>query len=188
MAGLNHAKQDQHINLPASMKKRCHCIRHGNQSDHASHPAPPRRLIRVLAGLFLLTLAIGQVRAAEGEFPLVQPGALKGASFNFYYGPDNKAVFSPGFTWTFSAAKTIITAGKHPIPADILEHLAAGDKKVHWIEADWQISGNHYLILSRVKIDGHTNRATWSLPLGYTAPTLIRIGAHQYVFSPKLQP
>ena len=186
MAGLNHAKQYQHINLPGPMKKRSHFIRHGTRSDHADHPSPPWRLIFLLTGLF--SLAIGQVRAAEGEFPPVQPGALKGASFNFYYGPDNKAVFSPGFTWTFSTAKTTITAGKHPIAADILEHLAAGGKKVHRIEADWHISGNHYLILSRVKIDGHTNRATWSLPLGYTAPTLIRIGEHQYVFTPKLQP
>ena len=136
--------------------------------------------------LLLLTclLASAVLALAQGNYSPVVTADLVEASFNHYYGPNLKAVIPPDFSWTFSKTNLVIKAAKGPIPADLLDHLAGGRKDVKTIEAGWKVEAGE-LVITGIKLDGQPTRTLAKLPVGRTAPTVIRIGKHQYVFVPK---
>lgn len=129
-----------------------------------------------------LVVATGTVRA-QGHYAPVADSDLIGASFNHYYDANMKAVIPPDFSWTFTATNLVIKLGKGPIPADLLQQLAAGAKDVKTIVAGWKVEAGQ-LVITGPTVDGEPRRTMVKLPVNRTAPTVIRIGQHQYVFSP----
>ncbi len=138
-----------------------------------------RGLLLAVALTFLAGNAL-----AQGDYAPVVKTDLVGAKFNHYYGPNDKAVIPPDFSWSFTATNLVIAAGKGPIPADLIDQLAPGVKEVKHLEADWKLEAGR-LVVSSIKVDGKPTRTIAKLPVGRTAPTtVIRIGARQYVFVP----
>lgn len=136
----------------------------------------------------ILILAMGLISApvqarAQGHYEPVVAGDLVGAKFNHYYDANMKAVIPPDFSWNFTATNLTIRAGKGAIPADLLMQLAGGMKDVKLIEAGWKLTAGE-LVVSGIRLDGKPTRTMAKLSVFRTAPTVIRIGVHQYVFTP----
>lgn len=138
--------------------------------------------LRAFLTVFAVVVVTGTVRA-QGHYAPVVDADLIGASFNHYYDANMKAVIPPDFSWTFTATNLVIKSGKGSIPTDLLQQLAAGAKDVKTIVAGWKVEAGQ-LIITGPTVDGESRHTMVKLPVSRTAPTVIRIGRHQYVFSP----
>lgn len=77
------------------------------------------------------------------------------------------------------ARKALIAHGcKHP---DLKRHIEAWQKLK---EAAWKVEAGE-LVFSGIKVNDKPTRTLAKLPAYRTVPTVIRIGKHQYVFSPR---
>jgi hypothetical protein len=135
-----------------------------------------------LAG-FAGFLALVSLTLAQGNSAPVVAEDLVGAKFNHYYDAQMKAVSPPDFAWTFTRSNLVIQATTGAIPADLLGLLAGDRKDVKTIEAGWKVEAGE-LVITGIRLDGQPTRTLAKLPVGRTAPTVIRIGKHQYVFVP----
>lgn len=142
------------------------------------------KLLSLWAVLTAVALVVptGTARA-QGHYAPVVDADLIGAAFNHYYDANMKAVIPPDFSWTFTATNLVIKPSKGSIPADLLQQLAAGAKDVKTIVAGWKVEAGQ-LVITGPTVDGVPRRTMVKLPINRTAPTVIRIGRHQYVFSP----
>jgi hypothetical protein len=125
--------------------------------------------------------------ACGGNYAPVVTTDLIGAKFNHYYDANMKAVAPPDFAWSFTATNLVIQSRSGPIPTDLLQELAAGKTEVKRIEATWKIETGE-LVITEIKLDGVLTTTLSRLPVARTAPTVIRIGRHQYVFVPHREP
>jgi hypothetical protein len=134
-------------------------------------------------GLFALValVPVGPL-AAQGQYTPVTEDEVIKMKLNHYFTPDKKS-HAPDFEWTFTKTEFVLKKGKGAIPADLLGRLLPDGKAADEVRGKWALDGKGRLTLTEIKAGDTAGKKDVSLPICKTAPTVIRIGETQYVFS-----
>lgn len=120
------------------------------------------------------------VPGASSVREVVESTVLK-LRLNHYYTSD-KQFRQADFTWTFSDSGFSITEGTGAISHDLIVLLLDEYRPVKRLEGAWELKQGQ-LRLSLLKCDGADVDKEAMLPIYHTAPTVVRIGDPQHVFS-----
>lgn len=139
-------------------------------------------VLSVVVSCFQL-MAITSARA-QGEYSPVSEANVVALTLNHYFTADEKT-HEPDFAWTFTKTDFVVKKGKGAIPADIIEKLLSKRTTADEIRGKWKLAdkGGQRHVLTEIKADDEAGRKEVNLRIYKTAPSVVRIGEPQYVFS-----
>ena len=143
-------------------------------------------VLLVWVGSFTPQLAI-----AQGEYREVTPEDVLAMKLFHYFTPD-ESVHEPDFKWCFKKKTFVLTADTGGLPADLQERLLPEGATAREIRGRWRLDDKNgrRLILTDITAKENEDEETEfagrkrvRLPIYRTAPSVIRVGHLQYVFS-----
>jgi hypothetical protein len=129
----------------------------------------------------LVALVPASPLAAQGEYSPITADEVVKMKFIHYY-PDKK-FREADFEWSFTKTEFVVKKGKGPIPADLLGQLLPDGKAADEVRGKWAFDPKRGLVLTEIKAGDVAGKKEVTVVLFKTAPTIIRTGGTQYVFS-----
>ncbi len=138
----------------------------------------------LLAFVALAVFAVGTGSVwAQGDYGPVTAKAVRNLSFNHYFTPDKKS-HTADFQWVFTETDFVIASGKGPIPAPLLEQLVGEKIEADEVSGQWKLNRDgSEVVLSQISVGPVRYKKSVTFAIYKTAPTVVRIGDPQFVFS-----
>jgi hypothetical protein len=139
----------------------------------------------VLAGLFASALV--SPASPVGKYPPVTSGEVPQLKLHHYH-PDRGQMGRPAdFEWTFTKDGFTLRKRMGPIPEDLRKKLLPDGASADEITGTWAIvkgpRGEQEIVFTGIRAGDRPGREKATYHIYKTAPTVVRIGEPQYVFS-----
>lgn len=131
---------------------------------------------------FLFTV---DAKAAEpGRYKPITKEEIPRLELAYYYTPD-KDYRKPDFAWKFREGKFALAAEESQVPEELMQRLLGKNVTPGKVRGRWELIDDNgmKLVLFSIVADGHKIKRKVILPIYRTAPTVIRIGNPQLVFT-----
>jgi len=141
-------------------------------------------LASLVRGVAVVAVSLAAIEApAQGRYEPVTEDDVQLIKLNHYFSADKKH-HDPDFEWTFTKGEFRIRKGMGEIPVDLRKLLLPEGVLAAEIRGKWKIDAEKsQLVLTGIKHGKQDGRKEVRLPIYRTAPTVIRIGDPQHVFS-----